>query len=127
MIRDKTEHLGLIVAAVKPASPCPKARTLPLLWAAKYRVKIYGLCVRVRNTGQLTRFGSEALLKRACDARKGSVGVRPDEPQCSDYDHQNDSQHHRVLGNVLASILGPSSVQMLPEKLRYRMGRAAGK
>jgi hypothetical protein len=41
MIRDKTEHLGLIVAAVKPASPCPKARTLPFLCAAKYRVKIY--------------------------------------------------------------------------------------
>jgi len=47
------------------------------------------------------------LLQRAADLREHVVRVRSDQADGSDYDHQDDRQHHGVLGNVLALLVAP--------------------
>jgi hypothetical protein len=53
-------------------------------------------------------FGAVGLANRTGDAGENCVGIRANQPDCSDYDQQNYSHHYSVLCNVLA-ILGPES------------------
>src|SRR5579864_4246106 len=49
------------------------------------------------------------LVEAAGDVREHVVRVGTDELDGSDHDHQNNGQHHRVLSDVLAFIIGPHS------------------
>src|SRR5580698_6201464 len=51
------------------------------------------------------------LLNRAANVRENVVGVRADEPDRSHHDHQNHSQHHRVLSDVLTALITPKVLQ----------------
>jgi len=44
------------------------------------------------------------LVKGAAHLRENVVGIRSDEPNRADYEHEDDSQHHGVFRNVLAFI-----------------------
>jgi hypothetical protein len=55
----------------------------------------------------------------AGDAGENCVGIRANQPDCSDYDQQNYSHHYSVLCNVLA-ILGPESQKSLVHGSAFR-------
>src|SRR5512133_552641 len=55
----------------------------------------------------------------AGDAGENCVGIRANQPDCSDYDNQNYSHHHSVLCNVLA-IVGPESQKSLVHRSAFR-------
>ena len=44
------------------------------------------------------------LIKGAAHLRENIVGIRSDEPNRADYEHEDDSQHHRIFRNVLTFI-----------------------
>jgi len=48
------------------------------------------------------------LLDRAADFGEYSVGVRPDQPDCANHDHQNHRQHHGVFSDILAGFVFPN-------------------
>lgn len=49
------------------------------------------------------------LFNRAGDRREYVIGVGADEPDGSNYDHQNDRQHHRVFRDVLTLFVAPQT------------------
>lgn len=48
--------------------------------------------------------GEFLLVKGAAHLRENVVGIRSDEPNRADYEHEDDSQHHRIFRNVLTFI-----------------------
>jgi hypothetical protein len=64
-------------------------------------------------------FGPVGLANRAGDAGENCVGIRANQPDCSDYDQQNYSHHYSVLCNVLA-ILGPESQKSSVHRSAFR-------
>jgi hypothetical protein len=49
----------------------------------------------------------QRLLDGAANIREHVVGVRTDEPDRPHHDHQNYSQHHRILGDILTTLIVP--------------------
>jgi hypothetical protein len=56
------------------------------------------------------------LLERTRNAGEHIVGVGADEPNCSNYYHEDDGQHHRVLGNVLSLVFTPKRQKTVHRK-----------
>jgi hypothetical protein len=52
---------------------------------------------------------SSTLLDRARRGGEDGIGVRADESDRPHHNHQNDCEHHRVLGDVLSLLLNPQS------------------
>ncbi len=57
--------------------------------------------------------GLPNLLDGAADFREHGVGVRSNQPDRADHDHQNHSQHHCVFGDVLTGLVLPQVVKKL--------------
>lgn len=53
------------------------------------------------------RIEDSALLNRASNLRKHSIGIRADQTNRADNNHQDDCQHHGVLRYVLSILIGP--------------------
>ena len=47
------------------------------------------------------------LLDRAAYLREHIVGIRPDEANRSNHDHQNNRQHDRIFRDILAALIIP--------------------
>ena len=57
------------------------------------------------------------LLDGAANVREYVVGVRADEPDRADYDHQDNRQHHRILGDILSLLILPEILPKIPPKI----------
>ena len=53
------------------------------------------------------RLLGRCLLDGAADLGEYVVGIRSDEPDRPDDDHENDGQHYRVLCDILALLIVP--------------------
>jgi hypothetical protein len=62
---------------------------------------------------------SALLDDSATYLREDVVRVRPNESYRPHDDDQNDSQHHRVLGNVLTLLVGPQVPKMIHRVLTF--------
>jgi hypothetical protein len=51
--------------------------------------------------------GAKLLRDRTGNLRKDVIGIRADQPDCTYHDDQNDSQHHRILSDILAMFFAP--------------------
>jgi hypothetical protein len=58
------------------------------------------------------------LLQRASDVGEHIVGVRPNQADSADDDHQNHSQHDRIFGNILTTFIIPKILYKVRHGLR---------
>src|SRR6266852_8277591 len=58
------------------------------------------------------------LTDGAADVGEYVVGVRTNEPDRAHHDHQNHSQHHRILGDILTTVIVPKFLQYVCHRLR---------
>jgi hypothetical protein len=61
----------------------------------------------------LTGTGETALLNSASYLRENVIRIGPDQPDGSNYNYQDDSKHHCVLGNILSLFICPESLNKL--------------
>ncbi|HZQ21330.1 MAG TPA: hypothetical protein VFA89_00740 [Terriglobales bacterium] len=48
-------------------------------------------------------------MDRATDLREDATGVRADQTNGADYDHQYNGKHHRIFGYILAAFVAPET------------------